>query len=281
MSFSLNIQSSFSSASPDPSSALLNTLYGHGSSSGGSTINPIQALQNAQRTEKQQIAATSASAAVKTAVAAFTAGVRSATSVKQLLSNPSVMKVLLTANGLQDQIQYTALAKQVLLSNLKDPKSLANTLTDSRWRAMAQTYNFAANGLSAINRPQTMAAIAQGYAQSIWETSQDQVTPGLANALYFISNAGTVTNVDQILGDKALRTVVTTALGIPQQIAFQSLNAQEQAITSRLDISKFRNPHFVQNVAQQYLIANSNSATAAGASTDLTSLAIQATTTPV
>ena len=47
-----------------------------------------------------------------------------------------------------------------------------------------------------------------------------------------------------------LRTVVTTALGIPLQIAFQPLEAQERAITSQLDISQLQDPKFVETFAQ-------------------------------
>ena len=71
-----------------------------------------------------------------------------------------------------------------------------------------------------------------------------------------------------------MRTVVTTALGIPQQIAFQSLGAQEKAISTRLDIKQFQDPKFVETFAQRYLIANSGSASAT-ATPDLTTLAVQ------
>jgi len=50
--------------------------------------------------------------------------------------------------------------------------------------------------------------------------------------------------------------VVTTALGLPQQIAFQSLEAQENAITNRLDITKLKDPKFVEQFARRFLIVN-------------------------
>ena len=53
----------------------------------------------------------------------------------------------MTANGLADQIPYTALAQKTLQSNVNDPKSLANTLTDTRWKSVVQTYDFANKGL--------------------------------------------------------------------------------------------------------------------------------------
>jgi hypothetical protein len=277
MSGSLSYLSSlYSSASS--SSPLLNALYGIGTSSVGSSgMGPVQALQNAEATETQQVAATGQQPAVQTTMAAFTKAVNSATSVTQLLNNPAVMNVLLTANGMKDQIGYTALATQALTSNLNDSNSLANTLTDTRWKTLAQTYDFATHGLAAIQNPKVIAAVAQGYAQMTWENAQDSVTPGLSNALAFKASASTITSVDQILGDPNMRTVVTTALGIPQQIAFQSINAQEKAISSQLDITQFQKPSFVESFTQRYLIAASANAAASTSTTaDLTSLAIQA-----
>jgi hypothetical protein len=72
-----------------------------------------------------------------------------------------------------------------------------------------------------------------------------------------------------------MREVVTVALGIPKQIAFQPLQAQEKSISSRLDITKFQDPKFVENFVQRYLIANSADTPSASATPDLMSLAIQ------
>jgi hypothetical protein len=73
-----------------------------------------------------------------------------------------------------------------------------------------------------------------------------------------------------------MRNVVTTALGIPQQIAFQTINAQEQAISTRLDITKFQDPKFVETFVQRYLIANAAASSSSSSSTpDLATLAVQ------
>ena len=163
---------------------------------------------------------------------------------------------------------------QALTSNLSDQNSLANTLTDTRWKTLATTYNFAANGLQAIQNPAAIASIAAAYTQATWANNEDSVTPGLSNALAFKAQASTITSVDQILGDPTLRTVVTTALGIPEQIAFQDLDAQENAITSQVNIKQFQDPTFVQSFIQRYLIANNGSSSAAS-TPDLTTLAVQ------
>jgi Protein of unknown function (DUF1217) len=271
MSGSLSYLTSLYTASFGSGDPLLNALYGGGT---GSTQDPVQALQSAETNQTQDLKVTGAQPAVQEAIKQFTQAVNSAKNVTQLLSNPAVMNVLLTANGMQDQIGYTALATQALTSKLSDPNSLANKLTDTRWKTLAQTYNFASNGLSAIQNPTAIASIAAAYTKATWETSEDAVTPGLSKALAFKSLASTITSVDQILGNPTMRTVVTTALGIPEQIAFQSLNAQEQSISTRLDIKRFQDPKFVESFTQRYLIANAGSASSSS-TPDLTTLAVQ------
>jgi hypothetical protein len=252
------------------SASLLQTQYGIGSQPTNlAGQNPVEALESAEQNQTQDIKATAAQPTVQHAIAAFTTGVKAATSVTQLLNNPAVMQVLMTANGLADQLPYTALAQKALTSNLSDPNSLANTLTDTRWKTVAQTYNFATQGLSVIQNPSTVSTLANAYAEVTWRQSLDAQTPGLSNALTFRAEASTITSVDQILGDSVMRNVVTTALGLPLEIALQPLEAQEKAITSRLDITQFKKPQFVESFVQKFLIAN-NSSTNPNATTTAT-----------
>lgn len=275
MSSSLSYLTTLYSNSFGAGSSLLDTIYGIGGSPAGST-DPVQALQSAERNQTQDVKVTAAEPMVKASTAAFTQAVNSAKSMTQLLANPQFMNVLLTANGMSDQIGYTALATKALTSKLSDPNSLANQLTDSRWKTLAQKYDFSASGLKSLQNAATIASIANAYATATWQTSQDQVTPGLANALAFKAQASTISSVDQILGNPTMRAVITTTLGIPQEIAFQSLNAQETAISSRIDITQFKSPSFVESFVQRYLIANAANASSSASSTpDITTLAIQ------
>jgi len=120
------------STSSSADANMLDALYGIGGSAGASSQNPVTALQTAEANQTADIAATAAQPQVQRDVAAFTAAVNSATSVQQLLANPTVMQVLLTANGLGDQIPYPALAQQALLSDPSDSNALVNQLSDTR-----------------------------------------------------------------------------------------------------------------------------------------------------
>lgn len=272
MTFSATDLTLFSgSSSAGISDSLLNTIYGTGGFAGS---DPVQALQIAQATQGQEIAATQQQPSIARDIAAFDGAVQSATSPAQLLANPTVQKVLLTASGMSDQIGFSALATQALLSNPSDPNALVNQLSDTRWLTVNQTYNFATQGLSVIQTPSVLSTIASGYAEQTWYQSLNAVTPGLANALSFIQRAPSITSASQILGDMSLLNVVTTALGIPPQIVLQDSAAQQQAITSQLDISRLTDPSYVQGITDQYLIATQQQSGNSTASLD--SLAVQA-----
>jgi hypothetical protein len=278
-----NIATLFTSSANTTSSSIVSILeasYG-GATSGTvtSSQNPIIALRIAQQNETKDIQAEAKSPQVQRDIAAFTKAVNSAKTAKQLLQNPTVLKVLLTANGLGSQVGFPALAQKALLSNPSDPNGLANQLssTNSQWLSTAQIYQFATKGLSIIQKPSSIITLTNAYAEVLWRQSLDKQTPGLSNALYFIQNAQKFTNATQILGDSVMRSVVTTALGVPQQIAFQPLLAQEQAITSRLDVSKFQNKQFVQSFADRFLaVTQASNMNAYGSSSSLVGLAAQA-----
>lgn len=256
-------------------SSLLATLYGRaGKAAGG--VSPFTAIRSAEVNKTRDIGLTAAKPEIKRAIDGFRAGVAKATSVDALLRDPRVLEVLLTANNLGDQVTRPALARKALASDLSDPKSLANTLTDPRWRSVAKTYDFANSGLAVLQQPGVIDKLADGYAEVKWRKSLDETTPGLSKALTFRAQAGKVTSALQILGDPVLRDVVTTALRIPKQIAFQPLTAQENAITSRLKIEKLSDPKFVEAFAQRYLLAAAENAAAnASAAPDLISLSVR------
>jgi hypothetical protein len=260
-----------STAAVDP---LLSALYGLSGSVDTSPADAVNALTDAETNQTKDIAAVAAQASVQADVAAFTAGVAAAKTPAALLANPAVLKVLLTANGLGDQIAYPALAQQALLSNTANANSLADQLANTAWKSTAATYQFATQGLAVIQQSNVQQTIANAYAEVTWRNSLDAAHPGLSNALTFRSEASTITSVDQILGDPILRDVVTTTLGLPLQIAIQPLEAQEKAISSQLDISQFSNPKFVDQFTQRYIIAKAAAAAATPATaSNLDSLA--------
>lgn len=228
------------------------------------SVGSAETIKQAEAGRAKGIAAEAKDPAVAQDVAAFRRAVASAKDLKSLLAKPQARKVLLTASGLADQSDYIALVAKALSSDPADAKSLANRLTDRRFLAIAKTYDFAKSGLSVLKQSKVLDTIASGYAEVAWRKSLDANTPGLATALDFHQRAAGITSTLQILGDATLRKVVTTALGLPLQIAIQPLEAQQAAISSRLDVSRFKDPKFVDKFTQRFLTESSQNAAAAG-----------------
>ena len=238
-----------------PSGSLGATGFGFGAASGATTGgDPLTALRMAEKNRTKEIARAAKEPETLRDVAAFRKAVGRASSIEKALENPDVLKVLLTANGLSDKLAYPALARKVLLSDPSDPNSLVNRLGDGRWNSVVKAFDFAAKGLSALQDPKTVNTLADGYVEVSWRKGLQKTTPGLADALDFRERAAKFTSAIDILGDPVLRRVVTTALGIPQEIAFQELPAQEKAITNRLDISRLQDRKFVDALSQRYLL---------------------------
>ncbi len=254
-----------SSGSPD----LVSIANGLGGT--GSTVDPVSALTQAETNETKDVAIQAQQPTTKAEINRFLAVVGKASTLQDIMKDPTARKVFLSANGLGDQVDYTALATKALLSKPTDKTSLAATLSNTAWLSAVTTFDFADKGLSVLKTPKVLTTITNGYAQYVWSRQQDQNTPGLSAALDFRSRAHTVTTVDGILGDANIRAVVTGALGIPQQIAFQPIPTQEKAISDKLDVKKLQDPKFVEQLAREYLIQNQASL-AGSATSPITSL---------
>jgi hypothetical protein len=267
------------SSTSDIANSMLNTLFGGGANTGStavSTGNPLTDLRLAQANETIDVAQEAKTPQVQRDIAAFQAGVANAKDIRTALENPNVMKVLLTASNLSSYIQYPALAQKALLSDPSQSDSLVNQLGDTNLLNTAKSFDFAKNGLAALQNPQVVAALTNGYSEVLWRQSLEKATPGLSNALAFLGQASSIRTVDDILGDSVNRSVVLTALGIPEEVAFQELRAQEQAVSSRVDVTKFQDPKFVTSITDQYLLTMQQQSKSSSGGTDLTTLAEQA-----
>jgi hypothetical protein len=256
----------------DIDASILNALYSGASSSASppttfvSSGNPITDLQLAQQEQTNGVAQE-----------ALQPQVANSTSIQSALDNPSVQKVLLTANGLSSYVGETALVQKLFLSDPSDQNSLVNQFGNSTWLSTVQTYNFAQNGLAELQDPNVIDALSNGYAEVQWRQGLDQATPGLSNALTFLSQASSIKSINDVLGSLTNFEVITTALGIPSAIVNQDTTAMTNAITSRLDFSKLQDRQYVTSLTDQYLLnMQLNNASSSSSGTSLSALAEQA-----
>jgi hypothetical protein len=260
--------------------SILAALYSGSSSTPTTSFvssgNPITDLKLAQAQQTTGVAKEALEPQVANTITAFKTAIANATSIQTALLNPDVQQVLLTANGLSSYIGETAMAQKVLLSDPTDPNSLVNQINDPTFLSTVQTYDFAKNGLAELQNPQVISTLTNAYAEVQWRQGLDQATPGLANALTFLSQASSITSADDVLSNDTNFEVITTALGIPQDIVFQDPTAQQTAITSKLNISQLQDRNYVTSLTDQYLLTmQENNTSSSSSGTSLTSLAEQ------
>jgi hypothetical protein len=252
------------------SASLASSLFGGsaGATSSGDAASAIVALKRAQTTgaEAKGVAAERKDPVTITALKQFEAAVAKAKDVKSALQDPRVLAVLLPSLGLADQAAYPGLVQRALLADPKDGKGLLASL-DSRFKAAASTLDLKAKGLAGLRDPALLAKLESGYVQYQYQQGLDDKNAGMADALYFIQNAGAKTDVYGILGNAVMRRVVTGALGLPAQMAVQSVETQARAITSRMKVADLQDPKKVHALAQRYVMAQSGTTSGSGSGT--------------
>ena len=264
--------------SNNASAAILNALYSTtpvNTTGFASTGDPLLDLKLAQADQTADTAKEAQVPQVAQAIAAFTKAVKGATNITTALGNPNIQQVLLTASGLSNYIGETGLVQKAFMSKLSDPNSVANQLGDGTLLSTVQTYNFARNGLAELQNPKIMATLTNGYAEVMWRQSLDQATPGLSNALDFISQASSIKSVSDVLDNATKFFVITGALGIDPDIINQDLSAQQNAIArSTLDIAKLQDPTYVTSLTDQYLINQHESSQSSSSASGIAGLIV-------
>ncbi len=189
----------------------------------------------------------------------FKRAVERAPDVKTALRDPRVLQVIATALGIPEGSNQGGLATRALLSDLKDPKSLANTIADKRWKSAAETLELGKRGIAALRDPELQAGLADGLRRAQWNENLENEQAGLGDAVLFRERASAASeNIYAVLGDPIIRRVVTGALGLPRMIAIQSVETQARAVSSRFDIRKLEDPKEVQRLAERYLMSRAN-----------------------
>jgi Protein of unknown function (DUF1217) len=213
-------------------------------------------------------AMTAAEPAVRTATAYYEANIGSATSIQAFVGNYRLLSYALDAYGLGDQINSTALITKVLEGGVSNPKSLANTLPDSRWKAFASAFNFAAGGATSPSSASVVQTTTNDYLEQQLESDQGAQDVGVQLALYFQRVAPTVTSEYGILADPNLLQVATTIMGLSPSIGG---DLQPQTLSELMPISDLQDPAKLQELTERFTaMYDATYGPGSGATTNLT-----------
>jgi hypothetical protein len=162
----------------------------------------------------------------------YAANIGGVASVDDLLDDDRLLRYALTAFGLDPDIQSEATIRQVLTSDLSDPDSFANTLSDARYRILADAFNFATDG-SAIGGAAQAADQVQSTTELYLETYDDEAVSAESLATTFYRNRiNLLTSVDQLLENSSLYNYALEAHGLDPSV--ESKAKIRQVLTSDL-----------------------------------------------
>ena len=178
----------------------------------------------------------------------------------QLLADRRLLDFMLVAERIDPKSITTDYLKKIFKSDLKDPKSFANTEKDPRFRALAGSFNFDGKGnISATTRQpiqnnRSLMETRDKYVRQKLEERAGEENSGVRLALYFKRMAGGISSAYDILADKALSEVTRTALGIPAETANAKVDAQAKMIEKRLKIKDLQDPKKVEKLVNRFLM---------------------------
>ncbi|MBO4224002.1 DUF1217 domain-containing protein [Bradyrhizobium neotropicale] len=169
-------------------------------------------------------------------------------SVSELLSDRKLVDIVLVANGLDPTKVTNDYLKKIFNSDLSDPKSFANTASDSRFAEIAASFNFDKEGnvarIPAIgpHRRDQLLETQNNYLQQTLEAQQGEANAGVRLALYFERKSAQITSAYDILADPALAQVFRTTYNLPNAMGGMDIDQQAKIVEKHLNLKDLADP---------------------------------------
>ncbi|PTM98442.1 DUF1217 domain-containing protein [Mycoplana dimorpha] len=191
-------------------------------------------------------------------------------SVDAFLDDYRLYNYAVKAYGLEEMAYAKAFMRKVLESDLTDPNSFVNLLTDTKYRTFAQAFSFKSETAVAQSDAQLDEVIGL-YTATVNNAGKSQQE----ETRYYNIVIDTVTNVDKLFQNERLRDYVFTAFGIdPNTFSYQAVRG---ALTSDLnDPDSYVNKTFGAAITgYEAKIANANARLADPAVSDAEKAALR------
>ncbi|MGP9789911.1 DUF1217 domain-containing protein [Roseinatronobacter sp. NSM] len=208
------------------------------------------------KTRERQEASFQKSAVVKNDLDYFRQNFGKITSSEDLVKESRSFRVILSAYGLEDDINNRAFIRKIIDDGVEDRKALANRLTDKRYKAMAQDLQFLAPGAK-LDPPADLKdrIVTQfqtrGFERAVGEQNQDmRMAMALQRELPDLVQGFASENAQwfAVLGNTPLRKVMETALGLPKE--FGALDVDQQVTRLKSAVSRRFNVANLQELSQ-------------------------------
>ncbi|MCV9963070.1 DUF1217 domain-containing protein [Pararhizobium sp. BT-229] len=144
--------------------------------------------------------------------------------VDDLLSDTKIMRLALTAVGLEDEGDTARKLKKVLTSDLTDPNSYVYTLKDERYVELAKAFNFNADGTLGVPMlAQSESEILNTAKSYVVEKSrfgtEDDKTKATEESKYYSAEIEKIETLDDLLSNRRLVDFILVAAGLdPEEV---------------------------------------------------------------
>jgi len=205
----------------------IGALFGQSSGASTPSIPALATFKRLVKTRNTQIDAFAKQAKMQKDVEYFKSKIGSIENPEQLVKDRRLLTFVTSAFGLDGEEKNGGKIRRILESDLKDERSFANRQIDPRFKQLAEAFKFKEFGNFYLKQSMFVNDVVNRYVRNEFEKSLGDKNPTLREAAYFLRTIGGVTDTSQILGDKVLRSIVTTALGLPPEIVNQSVEKQK------------------------------------------------------
>lgn len=195
-----------------------------------------------QRTLDKQQTAFNNSAELARDVQYFRDNIAKADTAEKLVADRRLLRVALGAFGLGDEINKQAFVRKALTDGTEERTALANKLVDPKYREFSAAFGFGNSSGAQVAAPGFAEDVISRYRVRAFEEAVGAVDTTMRLAMNFdraiqplaAKTIDPKTIVFQVLGDTALRTVIESALGLPDSFASIDVDKQAEVVTDKL-----------------------------------------------
>ena len=163
-------------------------------------------------------------------------------SIDAFFADDRLYNYVMKAHGLEDMAYAKAFMRKVLTEGVDEKTAFANQLSDTRYKELAESLNFARNGEAATSFDRAQKGVVDKYNRQTLEVSAGEDNTGVRLALYFERMASSITSGYSIIADDALAQVVRTALQLPAEFAATDIDRQAAHYEEALNLEDFKDP---------------------------------------
>ncbi|MFM9845332.1 MAG: DUF1217 domain-containing protein [Dongiaceae bacterium] len=239
-----------------------------GSVAGAASSSAVQGYRLIEKTLDRQMESFEKSPTVKREIDYVRDRLKTIDSAEELVGDYRVMRFVMSAFGLDSQVNAKALIKRVLAEGWRESGAMANKLVDPRYREMARAFDFKESGSTIVKSKALADSLVDRFVTNEFEKSAGEGNPAVRYALYFKRKAASITSWYQVLGDRPLFEVVRTVLGVQTLGPATDLDRQVKFLETRIGLDNLKKPDFAKRFVDRYLSAydqRNSTATLSGA----------------